>query len=169
MNFSTWYDHGYPKIWEKLGTLKPRTQKLPQSLKVRPKNLPYNLKVRPRYPFQSTFKPFQNEILIMTFLRYFSYYIVYEKLRNFFKRIIFYQESLSYILCSELSYHFLENYMFYFRVYSTLCGLNTKEGVFFRGGGRYFYWKQINKYYIWKEKSMQLVWHLTCSTIHEIK
>ena len=149
-------------------TRDPETQdsETPWKFKSKTQEPPLQFKSKTPVPLS---KYFQNEILIMTFLHYFTYYILYEKLRNFFRGIIFYQESSSYILCSELSYHFLENYMFYFWVYSTLCGLNTMERVFFRGGGRYFYWKQINKYYIWKEKSMQLVWHLTCSTIHEIK
>ena len=72
MNFSTWYDHGYQKIWEKLGTLKPRTQKPPESLKVRPKNLPYNLKVRPGTPFKvlSKWDPY-NDISSLFHLLYF--------------------------------------------------------------------------------------------------
>ena len=54
---------------------------------------PQNLKVRPREPFFLTAK-FKKETQIMVFLHYFTCYTLYEKLRNFFKEIIFQEFSL---------------------------------------------------------------------------
>ena len=54
---------------------------------------PQNLKVRPREPFFLTPK-FKKETHIMVFLHYFTSYTLYEKLRNFFKEIIFHEFSL---------------------------------------------------------------------------
>ena len=51
---------------------------------------PQNLKVRPREPFFLTTK-FKKETHIMVFLHYFTCYTLYEKLRNFFKEIIFHE------------------------------------------------------------------------------
>ena len=56
---------------------------------------------------------------------------------------------LSYILCSEIIHHFRE-------IFNVTLGVgNATEGSFF------FWW--------WKERSMQIVWRLTCPTIHKIK
>ena len=105
----------------------------------------------------------------MVFLHCFTYYILYEKLRNFFKEISLHEYSSSHILCFELIHQFLENFKFYFWVHITLRLLNTREGVFFGGRGRRFHRKQINEDSNWKEKSMQFVWGVTCPTIHRIK
>ena len=96
-------------------------------------------------------------------------YIVYEKLRNSFRGIIFHEKSPSHILCSKLIYHFLETICFSFESIPHSVCLIQRRLCFSEVERWYFYWKQINERYIWKEKSMQLVWHLTCSTIDEIK
>ena len=55
---------------------------------------------------------FRSRTHIKVFFHCFTYYILYEELRNFFKEILFYEQSPSHTLCSELIHYFLENFKF---------------------------------------------------------
>ena len=66
------------------------------------------------------------------------------KNEKFFMELILSEWSLSDILCSELIHHFLES--LYSSDHVTLGWFNTREGVFFGCGGRYFFQKQIHSF-----------------------
>lgn len=126
-----------PEAWCKSGI------RTPGSLKLGPSTL---LKFKRRTPEPPSKieggKPglpskFKSGIHVMAFLHCFTYYILYEKLRNLFKEIIFHGESLSHILCSELIHQFFENFKFYFWIHVTLGLLNPREGVFLRQRKRF--------------------------------
>ena len=93
------------------GILGPRTWKLPQSVKLVTET-PYGLNVGPTDPLLAPPSKLRSRTHIKVFFHCFTYYILYEELGNFFKEILFYEQSPSHTLCSELIHYFLENFKF---------------------------------------------------------
>ena len=95
----------------------------------------------------------------MAFLHCFTYYIlnkykhIWKTEKFFLRKIVFHEQSLCVILCSEFIHHFLENFKFYSSVHVTLGVVIKREGVFF--GVRRKKFSKANKHFQLKKRDPQ--------------
>ena len=122
------------------GTMRLRTHNPSLIFKSGTKGLPSKFKSGAPGPLSK----FKIGTHIMVFLHCFAYYILHEKLINFFKEIIFYNSLQAVFFVLNSFTISLKTLSFIFESMSHLVCLIRRRGSF-GGGGRDFYRKQINE------------------------